>query len=110
MDRHTLALLAQAFDIMRIIIGKRTMWLLIAKLRMHIVFDTLPPLRQGAHSKVTRHMNKLQGMERIFINMFHLRRQGAYIKPSRHMFHLHGTPWIFTDTLHPLGDMPRVHM
>jgi hypothetical protein len=97
-------------DIMWIIIGKRTMWLLIAKLRMHIVFDTLHPLRQGAHTKVTRHMNKLLGMRRIFINMFHLHRQGYYIPAPRHMFHLHGTPRIFTDTLHRLGAMPRVHM
>src|SRR3954453_14938670 len=111
MDRHTMALLAQAFDIMRIlidtllqaqagamqrvkqdimwiIIGKRTMCLLIAKLHMHIVFDTLPPLRQGAHTKVTRHMNNLQGMGKIFINMFHLHRQGDYLIVPRRMNHL----------------------
>src|SRR4051812_37198046 len=88
MDRHSMALLPQALDIIRIIIdtllqaqagatqtlkqdimwiiiSKRTMWLLITKLHMHIVFDTLPPLQQGAHKKVTRHMNNIQGMEKI---------------------------------------------
>jgi hypothetical protein len=64
MDRHTLALPAQAFEI----IGKRTMWLLIAKLHMHIVFDTLH--RLGAMPRV--HMHMIHHHDMIGIEMHHL--------------------------------------
>ena len=65
-----------------IIITEHTVWTII---------DTLPPLRQGANTRVPMHMSHPHGMGRIFIDTLLRAQESAMTKVHKHMSHHHGT-------------------
>ena len=73
MDRHTMALQAQAGATPRVTL--HIMW---------IIIDTLPQLRQGAYIQMPTHMSHLQGTTRIFTDTLHRARLGAMTRVHMH--------------------------